>query len=794
MPRDFDERGPAAVSMMPKFTGKEARLALHLPYVRLADDRTIRTRSNEFFQCLRVTGLNSFTADDADLDKARAIFATIIAQAGAGFSFYVHKVSRAVDLAAKPIHDRGFAGAVDERWSRHLAAAGLRDRTLTITVIKRPVGVSRVPLLRRLSGATMRAQAEVQVRQLEEVMKFLAQSFTGMDARVLTASSGELLGFLESLNTGIELPTYPRGGVGAPSIVADDVANARISFKGGRFYVTGGSVSDRVGQIFAVKNYPRQTYCTMFDDLALPLDMVVTHSFTPVNSTVMADRIRRQIHMMRSAEDAAISLQQELVAAADDLASQRLIFGDHHMTVAVFTDSESKLDTIAAEIRNIAAASGVKMLTEPYAARAHLFAQHPGNAAYRARRAAITNMNFADMAALHRTPLGKAPHETPWGTPLAIFPTPERSAFRFSFHERGQPSAEPTSGHTIILGRSGSGKSVLATFLMAQARRAGARIFAFDYRYGLEMGLRALGGSYKTIRGGQATGLNPLWVETDASGREWLTDWLVTLLESRGPQLTPQQTHFVQQVVRQNAEALDPALRNWDEFAGQFRSADDEGDLSERVREWAADGRFGWIFGGTTQDTFSLDGEVVGFDLTGILDTDNETARMAVLSYIFRRIERKIEDREPTIVLIDEAWKAFDNPYFAAKLEDWLVTARKQNTVVVMMTQFASQLEKTRTGSTILQALPTQILLPNTRAKASDYGPLQLTDKELEVMLGASPASHLALVRDDQGSVVIDADLSPLGQYLAVLGGLKAGETVVGEDYRTHPDFWRKAQ
>lgn len=791
MPRDSDERGPAAASVMPRFAGKEARLAHHLPYVRLVDDSTVRTRGNELMQCIRVTGHNSFTASDDELDKARAIFATIIAQSGAGFSFYVHKVSKSIDLNLQPMAENGFAAALDNRWQQYLGQAGLRDRTLTITVVKRPPAVARIPLLSKLSSASLAQQTEGQLRQLQEVVSFMRQSFTGMEARILTASSGELLGFLESLNTGIELPTFPRGPA---SIIADDVSNVRMTFQSGKFFVTGGSVDDRVGQIFAVKNYPKETFCTMFDDLGLPLDMVVTHSFTPVNSTMMGDRIKRQIRMMRSADDAAISLQDELVQAGDDLASQRLIFGDHHMTVAVFADSEAKLDTISAEIRNIAATAGVKMLSEPYATRAHVFAQHPGNAAYRARRASITNINFADMAALHRTPLGKSAGETPWNTPIAIFPTPERSGFRFSFHERGKPDAEPTGGHTIILGRPGSGKSVLATFLMAQARRADARIFAFDYRYGLEMGLRAMGGSYQSIRAGETTGLNPLWVETDESGKEWLTDWLVTLLESRGPQLTTQQAHAIQQVVRRNAAAGNPILRNWDEFAGQFRSVDDGGDLADRVREWTPNGRFGWVFGNTVEDTFSLDGEVVGFDLTGILDAENETARMAVLSYIFRRIERKIEDRKPTIVLIDEAWKAFDNPYFANKLEDWLVTARKQNTVVVMMTQFASQLEKTRTGSTIIQALPTQVLLPNTRAKASDYGPLQLTDKELDVMLGAVPASHLGLVRDDQGSVVIDADLSALGSYLSVLGGLKAGEAVVGADYRTQPEFWRKAE
>ena len=75
--------------------------------------------------------------------------------------------------------------------------------------------------------------------------------------------------------------------------------------------------------------------------------------------------------------------------------------------------------------------------------------------------------------------------------------------------------------------------------------------------------------------------------------------------------------------------------------------------------------------------------------------------RMAVLSYLFRRVERLIEDRRPTVIVVDEAWKALDTSYFAERLSNWLVTARKQNAVVVMMTQYASQLEHTRTGRTI---------------------------------------------------------------------------------------------
>ncbi len=626
------------------------------------------------------------------------------------------------------------------------------------------------------------------MRKLDEVVGFLLSSFDELKPRLLAASTGELLGFLGSLNTGEEHPLFPRSRLG---VIAEDVANTRVTFRGTTIALSDGAVGDKLGAIFAVKNYPAKTDGLMLDELNLPVDMVVTHSFVPINANIMAGRIKRQLRLMQAANDGAVSLAQELELAQDDLESKRLIFGEHHMTVAVYARTRGQLDDIAAEIRNISATSGINLISEAFGARAHFMAQHPGNTGARSRKAAITNHNFADLATFHRTPLGKTGREVPWGVPITLFPTPERSGFRFNFHEQGAPDFEPTGGHTLILGRPGSGKSVLAAFLMTMARRAGARVFVFDYRAGMEMAVRALGGSYSTVRAGRPTGLNPLQTEIDARGQAWLADWLASLLERRDRPLTPVQTNRLQEVVRQNASAGNSGLRNWSDFASLLVSTDDEGDLFERMQEWTADGRYGWIFGANAEDSFSIDGDVAGFDLTGILDSESERERMAVLSYLFRRVERVIEDRKPTIIVIDEAWKALDNAYFAERLSNWLVTARKQNAVVVMMTQYASQLERTRTGKTIVEAVPTQVLLPNIRASAADYAMLGLSDKELDVLLGVGSASRLALVRDDRGAVVIDADLSALGPLVTILGGMEKGEALVGTDYRERQDFWR---
>lgn len=795
MPRDTIAVRSAEIDLpdnplaaLPEWAGKERRLAHMLPYVSLVNAITIRTRGNELMQCLRLEGVDSTTSEDSHLDRVGAILAGVVAQVGTEFSFYLHKVSKAVDTDLPPIPGEGFAAAVDARWQADLAKGGLRDKTLTLSVLKRPDPGSRIPFAASLSRARLAADTTRRLRKLDEVVGFLLSSFADLKPRLLSAGSGELLGFLGSLNTGEEHPLFPASRLG---ILAEDVANTRVTFRGAEIHLTDGAVGEKFGTVFAVKNYPAKTDSLMLDELNLPVDMVVTHSFVPINSNIMAGRIKRQLRLMQASNDGAVSLAQELELAQDDLESKRLIFGEHHMTVAVYARNRAHLDDICAEIRNISASSGINLISEGFGSRAHYMAQHPGNTGARSRKAAITNHNFADLATFHRTPLGKTGPELPWGVPITLFPTPERSGFRFSFHEQGSPEKEPTGGHTLILGRPGSGKSVLAAFLMTMARRAGARLFIFDYRSGMEMAVRALGGSYATVRAGKPTGLNPLQTEVDNRGQAWLADWLATLLERRDRPLTPVQTNRLQEVVRQNAGADHASLRNWSDFASLLVSTDDDGDLFERMQEWTETGRYGWIFGANAEDSFSLGGEVSGFDLTGILDSESERERMAVLSYLFRRVERVIEDRRPTIILIDEAWKALDNAYFADRLSNWLVTARKQNAVVVMMTQYASQLERTRTGKTIVEAVPTQILLPNIRASAADYAMLGLSGKELDVLLGVGTASRLALVRDDRGSVVIDADLSALGPLVTVLGGMEKGEQLVGADYRDRPDFWK---
>ena len=186
MPRDaaLDPR-----TMTPEWYSRETRLAHMLPYVSLVDDQTVRTRVNELFQCIRLDGVNSYTTDDAYLDKVTALFARIIAQLGPEFSYYVHKVSKAITLDLEPLREDSFAGEVDRLWRKKLETSGLRDKTLTLTIIHRPPPKSVLPFLNRSAPERLKEATEKRLRRLGEAVSVFVSGLTELNPRVLTDPS-----------------------------------------------------------------------------------------------------------------------------------------------------------------------------------------------------------------------------------------------------------------------------------------------------------------------------------------------------------------------------------------------------------------------------------------------------------------------------------------------------------------------------------------------------------------------------------------------------------------------------
>ncbi|MDP5218823.1 type IV secretion system protein B4 [Ruegeria sp. 2205SS24-7] len=766
---------------------RESHLAEHLPFVSFVKPDVMVLREGDLMATLRLNGLAALTTPDGDLDAMKRAVAAVIAQTGNLFGFYIHRIFVPQDLALSPIEGDGFAAEVDRRWQAHVASLACKKPQLYLSILRRPEIGARVPLLRSLAKQVWMKSRAARTRELDEVAGFFETALAAAKPVRLTNRSGEWLGYLGALLTGRFAP------IARPQMllpVAYGLGSCRATFDGNTARINCGTTGQtRFGALFSIKSYPALTDVSLFDDLDLPLDIVLTNSFSPIPTNIMAERIQRIVRQMRAADDAAVSLREQLLDAADAQEAGRIAFGDHHLSIAVYAPDPAALEHAAAEIKRLGQEIMAVIVRENMALKATYFAQAPGNFGYRARKTPISTINFADFSALHGCVEGRADADTPWGARLCVFPTAGASGYSLNLHEPGPPDREPTVGHSLVLGRTGSGKTLTAAFLAAQAQRVGARLFFFDKDHGLEMAVRALGGRYNTILAGISTGLNPLQTETDERGRAWLADWLATLL-SRAGALSGEQSRQIQSAVSQNADA-GPSLQRFGTFQTLFQSLDDDGELQARVGEWAPGGRFGWVFDEPAgSQALDLEGSIMGFDMTEILDMSTE--RMAVLSYILRRIEQIVEDRRPTVIVLDEAWKLLDDPYFATRLENWLVTLRKMNCVVIMMTQYPSQLREARVGKTIVETVPTQILFPNDRATPTDYDFLRVNEKEAALLTQPAAGQRIALVRSAGDSVFVDVDLTALGSLLPILGGGRAGEAQVGADWRTRPEFWRQ--
>ncbi len=110
------------------------------------------------------------------------------------------------------------------------------------------------------------------------------------------------------------------------------------------------------------------------------------------------------------------------------------------MVVTLFCDTLEELQTLSAEIVNAAATEGVKMIGERVAAKAHYLSQHPGNQPKRVRASAVTNRNFADFAAFHRTQLGKPAEKTPWGRVITYLPRRSKAPTGFPITNKARPT------------------------------------------------------------------------------------------------------------------------------------------------------------------------------------------------------------------------------------------------------------------------------------------------------------------------------------------------------------------
>lgn len=758
------------------WSDKEALAGDRLPYLRLVDENTVLLRDGSVMATIQVPGL-LFETEDTDALNAHAATREVMLRSvlDSRFVLYHHVVRRKVEVELEGKFDDPLSRHIDKRWKERLAGGSLFINDQFVTLIRRP-SRGRAGMAERMARLFSRNRiGEIEadptdVRTLKSAVISMLASLSAYGAELLgeydspvsnggNGTNSEILELLSALYNGEMRP------VRRPSDDTDIgqmLPYRRASFGLDAMEMRGSGGPD-FAAILGLKDYPEATSPGMLDGLLrLPFEMVVTESYAPSERTTAKERIDLALRRLRSVDEEAAAERADMLSARDGLGMGAVGFGDHHLTVMVREGNLSRLDEATAACSSALADIGAIAVREDTNLEPAFWAQFPGNEQYVVRRALISSANMASFGSLHGFALGQASGNH-WGDAVTLLETTSATPFFFNFHHGDL-------GNFSVIGPSGSGKTVVMNFLTAQAQKFAPRTILFDKDRGSELFVRGIGGRYDRITAGRQTGFNPLALPDTAANRAFLRDWFGVLLEADGPEELAQIASAVDA-----AYANDPSLRRLRNFkellAGTRRP--ETGDLADRLSAWiGADsgegGEHGWLFD-NAEDKLDLDKRVLGFDMTALLESPR--LRTPVMMYLFHRIDERL-DGEPTMILIDEGWKALDDEVFAARIRDWLKTLRKRNALVGFATQSARDALESRISTALVEQTATMIFMPNSRARAEDYcDGFGLTNHELALIRSLPAHSRCFLIRQSDASVVVRLDLSGAPEVLTVLSG-----------------------
>jgi type IV secretion system protein TrbE len=356
----------------------------------------------------------------------------------------------------------------------------------------------------------------------------------------------------------------------------------------------------------------------------------------------------------------------------------------------------------------------------------------PGHAYANVRQPPVSTLNLAHMIPLSAVWAGPARDEH-FAAPVLFFGKTEGSTpFRFSLHVGDV-------GHTLIVGPTGAGKSVLLSLMAMQFRRyRNSQIFAFDFGGSIRTAMLAMGGDWHDLGGNLSAGsedsvsLQPLAHIDDAAERAWAAEWVAAILAKEGVTIDPTAKEHIWSAL--NSLASSPVReRTITGLAVLLQST----ALKQALQPYCVGGPFGRLLDAEAEHLGSA--EVQAFETEGLIGAG---AAAAVLTYLFHRIEGRLDGR-PTLLIIDEGWLVLDDPAFAQQLREWLKTLRKKNASVIFATQSLSDIDGSSIAPAIVESCPTRIFLPNERAIEPQitaiYRRFGLNDRQIEILARATP-------------------------------------------------------
>jgi type IV secretion system protein TrbE len=446
------------------------------------------------------------------------------------------------------------------------------------------------------------------------------------------------------------------------------------------------------------------------------------------------------------ASDADVALQE----LGDDLVS----FGYLTTTVCVYDEDSHVADEKIRAVERAINARGFTTIRESMNAVEAWLGSLPGQAYANVRQPIVHTLNLAHMCPLSAVWAGPEGCDHLQGSPLMVAKTKGATPFRLSLHVGDV-------GHTLVVGPTGAGKSILLSMLALQFRRyRGSRVIIFDKGRSARAVTLAMGGRWYELGVNGGLAFQPLRRIDDNGSRLWALDWLCGVLAHERVVISPE----VKESVWSTLQSLASAPQRERTMTGLVALLAKDA-LRQAFEPYTLEGPYG-RFLDADQDHL-IDADVLTFEMDQLMNLSGLIA--PVLTYMFRALESRFNG-EPTLLVIDEAWIFLDDPLFSQRIREWLKTLRKLNVAVVFATQSLADIAASKIAPAISESCPTRIFLPNPSAiepaQREIYSHFGLNGTQIRLISEALPKRDYYL-QSRAGNRLFELDLGPIALALA---------------------------
>jgi type IV secretion/conjugal transfer VirB4 family ATPase len=771
-----------------EYRKKSTLLTDYLPWAALVAPGVVLNKDGSFQRSARFRGPDLDSATPAELVGTTARLNNALRRLGSGWAIFVEaQRNPATDYPESLFPDSASALVDVERREQFEDSGVLFESSYFLTFVWLPPAEEAS----RMESWLYEGREKAGVDSWE-----LLKGFVDRTDRVLSLVEGfvpeaewlddaETLTYLHStISTKRHRVRVPETPMHLDALLADQPLTGGLEPRLGDFHL----------RTLTIIGFPTTTFPGILDDLnrlaflyrwstrAIMLDKT--------DATRLVTKIRRQWFAKRKSvaatikevmtNEASVLLDTDAAnkaadadAALQDLGSDQIGEAYVTATVTVWDADASIADEKLRLVEKVIQSRDFTAIIEGVNAIEAWLGSIPGHVYANVRQPPVSTLNLAHMIPLSAVWAGPARDEHFGAPPLFYAKTEGATPFRFSLHVGDV-------GHTLVVGPTGAGKSVLLALMALQFRRyENNQIFAFDFGGSIRAATLAMGGDWEDLggnavrhredddplmrlaelgNGASSVALQPLAGIHHTPERAWAADWLVDILARDGVTATPEVKEHLWSALTSLASAP-VAERTITGLSVLLQSS----ALKQALRPYCLGGAYGRLLDAEEEHLGSA--SVQAFETEGLIGTG---AASAVLAYLFHRIEHRMDGR-PTLLIIDEGWLALDDGGFANQLREWLKTLRKKNASVVFATQSLSDIDGSRIAPAIVESCPTRLFLPNERAIEpqilSIYRRFGLNDRQIEIVARSTPRRDY-YCQSRRGNRLFELGLGPIALAL----------------------------